>query len=240
MMLETYNLFREFPSLYECQSKIIGFCEDGIYLDQTIFYAESGGQEADHGLIHCSKASFRVVDVQYEKHDSKKWRTKHILHEEDRRNLHLIAIDERVTLKIEAHRRVKLTAYHTASHIMYLAIESIRPDLISNIIGCHIKEDGARFDFSTHQKLSPFEISEITKLSNDLIDQALPITLSNHGDDPNQFYWSCAQRQIPCGGTHLDNTSKINYLQIKRKGIGAAKERIICSANGEILNLRSS
>lgn len=225
-MLETKNSYYHDIFQVEGTAKIIDMVDHKIYLDHTLFYAESGGQECDLGQLGIKGRTLEVVDVQYEKSETL-WRTAHIISPEiDLQSF--IEIGDEANLSINLSRRKKLSAYHTASHLLFIAAEQVRPGIQQQLIGCHIKEDSARFDFLAESKFDEKELFEIGKFVNQMVEQNLHIETYYVDEHSGERVWECNGIKIPCGGTHLSNTGQLNLLNIKRKGIGKGKERLIC------------
>lgn len=228
-MLETHNIFHTSEdTIVETTAKIIRIDGNKVYLDQTLFYAESGGQEYDLGTLICSGKTFEVTNVQYEKESI--WKTAHYLAGDQEEILRSLHVGDNVQLKLNFDRRMKLSAYHTASHLLFMAAEKVRPGIQNQVIGCHIKEDSARFDFVADEKFSPNELQDIELYMNDLVKKKLDITVGFESEENNKRVWKCLDAEIPCGGTHLNNTALLSdMIKVKRKGIGKGKERLICS-----------
>lgn len=225
-MLETINSFYDDIFKDTDKAKVIDVVKNKIYFDSTIFYAESGGQENDLGIISIEGKEINIVNVQYEK-DSNIWRTAHYV--EDSIDLRsILKKGDEVKLNINLERRKKLSAYHTASHLLYIAAEKVRNGINNNVIGCHIQEDSARFDFRVDDKFDREELLRIEYYLNEMIRNKLSIKNFYKNSESNERVWVCNGITIPCGGTHLDNTSHLNFLSVKRKGIGKGKERLIC------------
>lgn len=226
MILETFNAYHVDNFREQDISTIIRIEENKIYLDRTIFYAESGGQENDIGTIIVNNIPINIYDVQYEKTE-KKWRTAHYFTiNEDNKNF--LKVGDKALMKIDSNRRKKLSAYHTASHILFIAAEKFRSGVQKNVIGCHIKEDSARFDFKMDKKFDDNEIVLIENYVNKIICKGLDIKTYFKDDNTNERIWECNNEIILCGGTHLSNTAMLNFLKVKRKGIGKGKDRLIC------------
>lgn len=229
-MLETLNDFYENPFKFKSNAKILRVHNNKVYLDKTIFYAESGGQESDIGVLKVGNLDFEVSNVQYEEKETNIWKTAHYI-STDKDISEFIKIHDEVELIIDMDRRNKLSAYHTASHLLFIAAEHVRNGIQKNVIGCHIKEDSARFDFITEEKFNEEEIISIQRYANQIISNKLNIDTYFIDVDNYERVWECDGIKIPCGGTHLKNTSNLNFLKIKRKGIGKGKERLICTAD---------
>jgi len=115
-----------------------------------------------------------------------------------------------------------------------MAIDQLRPDAISNIVGCHIREGQARFDFNIERKFSPEDIQSIENVCNKIVEEDNEILLYGSEVHPDARFWECKGEVIPCGGTHLSRTGNVGCMKVKRKGLGKYRERIICILNGPV------
>ncbi len=233
----TKRLYYDFPDLAEIEATIVAVGEDYIELDGTIAYPEGGGQEADFGTItaktgetihfNWAKKMFSHSTPDYP--DVKLGGVIfHMIEEADRPQLSAFKAGAQVHLKIDWERRARLSLSHTACHVMVLGVEAVRPDLTQSIIGCHVKSDASRIDYATADRFTPEQITEIEVVANDWINKDLPIQLAADDAHPDIRFWRCADVNMPCGGTHITQTGKINQLSLKRKNPGCGKERLIC------------
>lgn len=140
--------------------------------------------------------------------------------------LKTLTVGDTITIEIHTERRAKLTTSHTASHLAYIGIRQLRPDVIAGLKGCHIAPESARFDFSTEKRFTPEEIVDIERIANEYVTHNYVVHTYQHPQEAEAWYWECNGEIIPCGGTHLANTGSIGRIQIQRKNIGQGKERI--------------
>ena len=204
------KLFWNDPYACEIQAKIEAVEGDCVYLDQTIFYAFSGGQESDVGTI----GNIEVLDAMKEGHDIRYTLT----------SGHAFQVGQDVTVKIDWQRRYSLMRHHFAAELI---LELLYQELGSvEKIGAHIAQDKARIDFFWHENISTLFPLLLLKASA-LVEKNLPIK-SDYSDIENQRrYWHIdGFAQVPCGGTHLKRTGEVGQLSLKRKNIGKGKERI--------------
>lgn len=183
---------------------------DVVRLEETIFYAFSGGQESDAGTI----GGRMVLEARKDQGD--------ILYTLEPG--HGMRAGDAVIVEIDGARRRKLMRLHLAAEIIlelaYQNLPGIRK------IGAHIAEDKARIDFEW-----PENIARLFPMMQDkagaLIAADHPI-VSAFSDRANQRrYWEIAGfARVPCGGTHLKRTSEIGALTLRRVNIGKGKERI--------------
>lgn len=231
-----------------CTATVETIDENRVVLDRTVAFPEGGGQEGDRGSIVLAGgdtarfqdttkslgrrlylSDFPIINVD----------TKIIHHVEDadRERLAQVKVGDVVDVLIDAQRRERLTTSHTASHILYMAIELVRPGVVENIFGCHIKEDAARFDFALGERFSADDVFNIEAASNEIIAKNYPIELYHHENEDEAWYWKCNGVVIPCGGTHLPSTGSVVKMEVGRKSLGKGKERLRCSFPDALIDL---
>ena len=148
-----------------------------LILDKSNFYAEMGGQEADHGRINVTRESragasddheggeFRVEDVRafggYVLHVG------HVLRGE-------IAVGDDVQLTLDSQRRSGVTANHTATHLLNLGLRQVLGDGIDQK-GSLVAQDRLRFDFSHTKSVTPEELGKVEAIVRDRIAKDLPV-----------------------------------------------------------------
>lgn len=210
----TQKLFWKEPYLTECKAKVTEINGSKVKLDQTIFYAFSGGQESDEGtinnikVIHAVKQGDRenIIDLEYE------------LEEEPNFN-----VGDEVEIKIDGERRRKLMKLHSAAHVVYYFIIEKLGKL--KIIGSNISPDKARVDFLYEQPFNPV-LPEIEKKTNNFLAENHEIIRKEDEKSPDLRWWICGEWKMPCGGTHVKSTEEIGRISLKRKNLGSGKERI--------------
>ncbi len=244
----TEKIYYQNMLLSSCSARIISIGENFIVTDRTNAFPEGGGQEGDKGEIVLNN------DIKIEFIDTKKrygtpvylndfptinidTQICHYVAPENQLKLNEISIGDSITINIDLNRRERLTVSHTASHLLYLGVSHFRPDAVENVIGCHIKEEGARFDFSTNEKFDQDLVQKITLFANKMVKDNLPIKLYPHEKNPDAWFWECDNKKIPCGGTHLQTTGCIGDIIVKRKNIGKGKDRIMCTFPDAEINL---
>jgi alanyl-tRNA synthetase len=240
-MNSTIKKYYTDPYIFKTKANVVQvFQNKAIELSQTIAYPEGGGQDSDQGTItHIksgNKLTFKLVKRMFGhsvKTANENWVNVdgivfHYIEDDDLEKLSAIEKNDDVIIEIDYQHRHKLSTSHSASHLLYIGVGSVRPELISNTIGCHIKEGQARFDFRTDEKFSSSELTTIESISNEFIERDLAISLFASDEHKDARFWQCDGHIIPCGGTHLEQTGSIGNMLIKRKNIGKGKERIIC------------
>lgn len=219
-----------------------------VFLSNTPFYAESGGQVGDRGVL-------KIDDREVEVLDTKKFLDM---------NLSLVEGEIEVCDQVEAivdSKRVEIERHHSATHLLQAGLRAI--------LGEHITQAGSlnddkrlRFDFSHPQPLTTEEIDRVEEWVNDKISQAIPretklmsieearasgamaLFGEKYGDEVRVVSFDNASVEL-CGGTHINNTSEIGLFMItKESGVSAGVRRIeaICSQSAllEVKNIRDS
>ncbi len=204
------KIFWQDPYRAELETSIHSVDGDRVTLEQTIFYAFSGGQESDHGSI----AGLEVIDA------SKQGRE--IFYRLPRS--HGLQPGDQVRIQIDWDRRYRLMRNHFAAELILELIYRALPGIEK--IGAHIAADKARIDFTWADNLSALFPGLIAE-ANQLIDQDLPITSAYADEQQQQRYWALEGfARVPCGGTHLKSTGEVGNIRLKRKNIGRGKERV--------------
>ncbi|HOW88537.1 MAG TPA: alanine--tRNA ligase [Candidatus Omnitrophota bacterium] len=210
-----------------------------VILDQTPFYAESGGQVGDQGRIEGQGFKLRVVD------------TKKL----DRYFLHHAEILEgevkdgvSVTATVDAAFREGVMRNHTATHLLHAAL---RETLGSSVrqLGSLVASDRLRFDFSFGRAVTPEELRAIEKSVNDQIFQDRPLKKESksleaakkegalaffgekYGDQVRMISIQEFSKEL-CGGTHCDRTGQIGMLIITGESSVASGVRRIEAVTG--------
>ncbi len=229
-----------------------------LCFSQTPFYAESGGQAGDHGVIRFeSGASFVVKDVVKKANELHA----HVGKLVDGK----IRLGESATLNVNGDRRVRIKANHSATHLMHSALR--------NVLGTHVvqkgslvEEDRLRFDFSHATSVSAVEIEAIEDQVNAVIRQnvatktslsspdeavaagALALFGDKYDDEVRVLSMGLAldNSKTPysvelCGGTHVDRTGDIGLFSITSESGVATGIRRIEAVTGEnaLVHLRS-
>ena len=210
-----------------------------LILNQTVFYAESGGQIGDTGTIEADNFEFEVSDTQkkgnlYVHHgkvirgDIKKGTGAH--------------------LSINSARRSSCKTYHSATHILHQALREVLGDHVTQK-GSLVSFDKLRFDFSHHKSLSESEISKIEQIANTVIEEgsdvetqimtpddavnagALALFGEKYSDEVRVLKIGKMRNKTfsieLCGGTHVENTSQIGKLKIVNESSVASGVRRI-------------
>ena len=206
----TKKIFWENPYLTQLETRITSVKDNDITVEQTIFYAFSGGQEGDHGTI----GNNRVLQARKE--------GKEIVYTLE--NGHGLKPGDQVSMKIDWDRRYKLMRLHFAAEIV-LALVYQKLDSIKKI-GAHISQDKARIDFEWGESIAKV-LPAIQKEAIGIIEANQEIMSAFSDEEKEERYWEIRGfTQVPCGGTHLRKTGEIEEIELKRKNPGKGKERI--------------
>ncbi len=214
--------------------------EDGILvLDKTPFYAEMGGQVADHGTITAGSSVFEVRNVLKDK-GGKYLHHGHLVSGE-------IQVDDTVHAAIDTVRRQAIRRAHSATHLLQSALESVLGDHCHQA-GSLVEPDHLRFDFTHFSAMTPEELAAVNRRVLELIlagnsveTLVLPIAEAQKLGATALFgekYGDIVRvvKMGPslefCGGTHLDNTAKVGLFRITSEGSVASGVRRIEAITG--------
>lgn len=238
---------------YDCTAQIVAVISDGeqkdmlgageegiIVLDKTSFYAESGGQVGDSGVISSDNGVFIVADTA-------KNADKIYLHS-GKVDRGVICVGDTVKASINAERRNMIKRNHTAAHLLQAALRQVLGNHVEQA-GQLVNEKEVRFDFTHFNALSDDEILKVECLVNDFILKAetvesleMPIEEAKKmgammlfgekygnivrvvkaGDFSTEF----------CGGTHVSNSGQIGLFKIVSESSVAAGVRRITALTG--------
>ncbi|MEH7490774.1 alanine--tRNA ligase [Neobacillus niacini] len=206
-----------------------------LILDVTPFYAESGGQIADRGIIQAEGVTVSVLDVQKAPNGQ---------------NLHkavvesgILKTDAKVTAIVNQENRVQIIKNHTATHLLHQALKDVLGTHV-NQAGSLVEPDRLRFDFSHFGQVQPDELEEIERIVNEKIWKNIEVNISlkpiaeaksmgamalfgeKYGDIVRVVKVGDYSLEL-CGGCHVPNTSVIGLFKIVSEGgIGAGTRRI--------------
>jgi len=205
-----------------------------VLLDHTPFYAQGGGQVGDTGTLKAEGVTCQVTDCTAPA---------------PRRHLHHVVVSgsrplregEGVFASVDAERRARIRAHHTATHLLHAALREV--------LGTHVKQAGSvvdadrlRFDFNHYAPLEPDQVLEIERLVNEQTlgayrstSQVMPIEEAlaagamalfgeKYGDSVRVVSIPGFSREL-CGGTHVANTGEIGLVKIVSEGAVAAGVR---------------
>ena len=225
-----------------------------IITNQTPFYAESGGQVGDQGVIYSNDCKVVIEDTQ------KKMGDLHVhFGKVDKGSL---KINQSVNLEIDVNRRNNARAYHSATHLLH---EALRRTLGKHVTqkGSFVSPDKLRFDFSHNKPIEKNEIEKIERYVNDMVNTAADVKTrimtpkkavekgalamfgEKYGDEvrvlsmgkENGGYFSTEL----CGGTHVKNTKTIGKFKIiNQSSIAAGVRRVEALRDKQLENYEKS
>ncbi|MFA7106117.1 MAG: alanine--tRNA ligase [Candidatus Izemoplasmatales bacterium] len=232
----------------EIEAKIIKVFPEGLVLDKTPFYATSGGQLADHGLIYNDSISLKIIDVE-------KLPNGQFLHKTSEE---LSTIYEGMVVKAEVDKtRRKLTEYHhSATHLLFKVLRDVLGNHVSQQ-GSQVSFDGLRFDFNHYENIEDEVILTIEEKVNDMIKDSYKSSTRIMKVEEAKQLGAIAEfgekygdkvRTIDlkytldlCGGTHVKDLSDIGKFAIKSvSSIGSGIFRIEAVANKMVDTLADS
>ena len=211
-----------------------------VILDQTPFYGEGGGQIGDTGTLSCHGAVLNVLDTK----------------KTDGIYLHLCAVangvlhtGDVVEAAIDAHRRAAIMRNHSAAHLLQSALRRVLGNHVEQA-GSYVSDTVCRFDFTHFAPLTAEEIARVEQLVNEDIFAAAPGTMTEMPIDEAKKLGATAlfgekygkivrvvrmgEHSVEfCGGTHVDNTSRIGMFKILSESSVAAGVRRIEATTGE-------
>ena len=214
-----------------------------IIFESTPFYATSGGQVFDTGIVTHGENDLRVVDVVKENGIYL-----HVIHPDDTGLAMRIKSGDDVHLAINAVRRHKIARQHSATHLLQQALRDVLGDHCMQA-GSYVDDNYLRFDFNHFQAVTPEEISQIEAIVNEKVDEYLPIKMEEmpiedakklgamalfgekYGDIVRVVSMGDYSVEF-CGGTHIDNTGKVGGFKIVSEGGIASGVRRIEAITG--------
>lgn len=232
------KLFYENPQLTECISVVKEVIENGVIFHETVAFPEGGGQVGDRGILENIVTGEQVNFLDCQKHGGRKSPIEEfsniifeadIIHHIDEKEVTKFVQGQEWRIIIDGERRARISANHTGTHLLYLAVDQVREGYRNNQAGARITEEYGRMDFATTEKFSNQEINAIEELINGMIMGELEIITYPHEEEKEALYWSCQGEVVPCGGTHVSNTNFLKSVSIKRKSIGREADRLIAT-----------
>ncbi len=226
----------------ELAEELMPGVEGIVVLDKTPFYAEMGGQVADHGVIFADKVGFEVTDVQKNKGGK-------YMHY-GKMTEGVLKVGVTVGAQIDLERRKAVARAHTATHLLDKALREVLGDHVHQA-GSLVEPDRLRFDFTHFNAMTPEEISEVSRIVNDAIlsgyevrTDVLPIEEAKqrgaialfgekYGDTVRVVDMGSGFSVEFCGGTHLSNTAMAGPFRIKSEFSVASGVRRIEATTGK-------
>ena len=219
----------------ELQDEISAGAEASVVLDKTPFYAEMGGQVADHGELYTDGARFTVSDVQKNKGGK-------FLHS-GALERGMLKVGDTLTASIDTARRAQIRRAHSATHLLDAALRKVLGDHVHQA-GSLVEPDKLRFDFTHFEAVTPEQLRKIGRLVNDEILKGVPVVTEvlpidearkkgavamfgeKYGETVRVVEMEDFSMEF-CGGTHVDNTAKIGtFWLLSESSIASGVRRI--------------
>lgn len=227
-------------------SKIVAIFKDGvkvdsisdegdIILEETTFYAESGGQVADTGTIENDNLALKVTNV------IKAPNKQHLHHVEVLYGE--VKVGDKVTLKVDELRRMKIARNHSSVHLLQRALTDVLGDHIAQH-GSFVNDEYSHFDFNHFAKITPEQLAEVERKVNEWIMEGIPCETKilaieeaqklgaralfddKYGDIVRVVCFGDVSKEF-CGGTHVSNSSDIGLFVIEyEESVAAGIRRI--------------
>jgi alanyl-tRNA synthetase len=211
-----------------------------VILENTPFYAESGGQVGDSGILTIGNVQVIVTDTKKENNL--------IIHFADSMPTD---VSGQVTATVNAARRKAITVNHSVTHLMHAALRSVLGTHVAQK-GSLVNEEHLRFDFSHFAKVTDAEIAAVEVLVNEKIRENVPVVIKEMGKDEavkmgamalfGEKYGDTVRVVIMdasysielCGGTHVGSTGELGIFKIKHETAVAAGVRRIEAVCGKM------
>jgi len=204
-----------------------------IVLEKTPFYAESGGQVGDTGILIFDEEEIPVINTKKE--------NEQILHFTEKLPQNISA---KVVAKVDVEKRRNTAVHHSATHLLHAALRKV--------LGSHVQQKGSlvnndylRFDFSHFSKMTKEEIEKVEKMVNEKIRENISVVIQEmpkeealktgamalfgekYGEKVRVVMMDPQYSIELCGGTHVGNTGELGFFKITAEAaVGAGLRRI--------------
>ena len=219
-----------------------------VVLDKTPFYAEMGGQAADHGVLTSADCSLRVLDV---KKTPKGYYVHTCVLESG-----IVKVGDHLTAKVDKEYRMAIARNHTATHLLQAALREVLGDHVHQA-GSYQDASITHFDFTHFSAVTPEELARVQKIVNDKIFDSMNVTVQEMPVEEAKKLGAMALfgekygkvvRVVDiegwstefCGGTHVKNTAQIGGFKIVSESSVAAGIRRIEAVTGRNLLIRAN
>ena len=246
LIADNMNEFVGYDSL-EIKSKVVKYRKVKakgkeayqLVLQATPFYAESGGQIGDTGILDFEGEATVVTDTKKENNL--------IIHFTETLPAN---IQSQVMAKVDLHKRQSIAVHHSATHLLHAALRKVLGTHVAQK-GSLVSEEQLRFDFSHFAKVSDEELVQIESIVNEKIRENLPVHIKEMNKDEavtlgamalfGEKYGDRVRVVIIdphysielCGGTHVGSTGELGFFKIKHEAAVAAGVRRIEAVSGK-------
>ena len=206
-----------------------------LVLEQTPFYAESGGQMGDSGLLTCGKSEFEVNDTQKQGAS--------VIGHYGQLLQGSLKVGDVVTTQVNTERRQAIAANHSATHLLHAALRTVLGEHVTQK-GSQVQAERLRFDFSHSEPVTAEQLKDVEYLVNQHIrlnhhvdtnimapdeakaSGAMALFGEKYGDEVRVLKMSEFSIEL-CGGTHVSHTGDIGLFKIiSESGVAAGVRRI--------------
>ena len=213
-----------------------------LILDQTPFYAESGGQIGDIGIISVDDHHLTVEDTIYDTGESIMHICKGTIADD--------LLINKVECIVDKNHRQAITSNHTATHLLHSALKSVLGDHVHQA-GSLVSSNHLRFDLTHNKKINSTQLAKIELLVNQEILKNIPLTVEikpfetarnegvealfgeKYGDEVRVISVGKFSKEL-CGGTHVNHTGEIGLFKIiEESSLSAGVRRIIAITGKE-------
>ena len=221
------------------EDEVVDALSDGqkgtVFVKETPFYATSGGQEADNGVIRTEDGLFQVEDT-IKLLGGKIGHVGHVVSG-------MLKVGDKATLEVNEEKRALSARNHSATHLLQQALRQVLGTHVEQA-GSSVNEDRLRFDFTHFSALTKEELKKVEEIVNEQIMNCLPVKAENmpieeakktgaaalfgekYGDIVRVVSMGDFSKEF-CGGTHVDNTGVITAFKIiSETGVAAGVRRI--------------
>ena len=219
-----------------------------VVLDKTPFYAEMGGQVADHGVLTGDNCTLRVLDV-------KKTPKGYFVHTCVLESGY-VRVGDTLTAQVDKEYRWSIARNHTATHLLQAALREVLGDHVHQA-GSYQDAHVTHFDFTHFSAVTPEELAKVEQIVNDKIFDAMDVTVRSMPLDEAKKMGAmalfgekygeivrvvdvCGWSTEFCGGTHVKNTAQIGCFKIISEASVAAGIRRIEAVTGKNLLMRAN
>jgi alanyl-tRNA synthetase len=226
-------------------SRVLKIKNKIIILDKTPFYAESGGQIGDSGLLISSKKKMKVINT---------FKDNNLIINELEQEC-IFYEKQRVIARVDVTRRLSIMRNHSATHFLHKALREILGQHVQQS-GSYVGPDYLRFDFTHFEKVKDSELKAIESVVNEKIRENLPLIHhrdlpfeqakkmgalmffgDKYGDKVNVVQFGDYTLEF-CGGTHVKNSSEIGLFKIvSESSIASGVRRIEAVTGAEVEKL---
>ncbi|MEG0108620.1 MAG: alanine--tRNA ligase, partial [Lachnospiraceae bacterium] len=231
------------------ETEVVDALSDGetgtLFVNETPFYAASGGQEADHGVIRTTEGEFQVLDV-VKLLGGKIGHLGNV-------TKGMIKVDDVVSLEVNEEKRFLSARNHSATHLLQKALKIVLGNHVEQA-GSSVNSERLRFDFTHFSAMTSEELEQVEAIVNKEIWEALPVQAVNmpieearktgaaalfgekYGDIVRVVSMGGFSKEF-CGGTHVSNTSSLMAFKIHSEtGVAAGVRRIEAFTSKGLMN----